>query len=195
MKKEGSAPDGVNAARRALEKTMDGLAEGIQQKQDDSAPPTTLNPGDTVKILTIGSNGTVVSAPNSKGEVEVQAGIMKMKVALKNLRLVQKKPAEVKAAKSKQGNVSMQTEGLSRTVKMECDVRGMMLEDALIEVDGFINNAIMGGLAEISIIHGKGTGVLRAGIQQHLKRHKGVASMRLGVYGEGETGVTIVKLK
>jgi DNA mismatch repair protein MutS2 len=78
---------------------------------------------------------------------------------------------------------------------MECDVRGMMLEDALLEVDGFINNAIMGGLGEVSIIHGKGTGVLRAGIQQHLKHHKGVASMRLGVYGEGETGVTIVKLK
>ncbi|MBR3765013.1 MAG: endonuclease MutS2 [Clostridia bacterium] len=195
MKKEGGAPDGVNAARRALEKTLDGLAEGIQQKQDDSAPPTTVKPGDIVKILTIGSNGTVLSAPNAKGEVDVQAGIMKMKVALKNLRLVQQKPAEVKAAKAKQGNVNMRTEGLARNVRMECDVRGMMLEDALLEVDGFINNAIMGGLGEVSIIHGKGTGVLRAGIQQHLKHHKGVASMRLGVYGEGETGVTIVKLK
>ena len=195
MKKEGGNPDGVNAARRQLEKTMDGLAEGIQQKQDDSEPPKTLKPGDIVKILTIGSNGTVLSAPNAKGEVDVQAGIMKMKVALKNLRLVQQKPAEVKAAKAKHGNVNMHTEGLARSVKMECDVRGMMLEDALLEVDGFINNAIMGGLGEVSIIHGKGTGVLRAGIQQHLKHHKGVASMRLGVYGEGETGVTIVKLK
>ena len=195
MKKEGGSPDGVNAARRQLEKTMDGLAEGIQQKQDDSEPPKTVKPGDVVKILTIGSNGTVLSAPNAKGEVDVQAGIMKMKVALKNLRLVQQKPAEVKAAKAKHGNVNMHTEGLARSVKMECDVRGMMLEDALLEVDGFINNAIMGGLGEVSIIHGKGTGVLRAGIQQHLKHHKGVASMRLGVYGEGETGVTIVKLK
>ena len=195
MKKEGSAPEGVNAARRALEKTMDSLAEGIQQKVDDSKPPETLNPGDVVSILTIGSKGTVVSAPNSKGEVEVQAGAMKMKVALKNLRLIQRKPAEVKAAKTKQGNVNMQTEGLSRSVKLECDVRGMMLEDALLEVDAFLNNAIMGGLAEVSIIHGKGTGVLRSGIQQHLRKHKAVASIRLGVYGEGETGVTIVKLK
>ncbi len=194
MKKEGANPDGgISAARRQLEKTMDGLAEGISQTQDDSAPPATVKPGDTVRILTIGSNGTVLSAPSNKGEVEVQAGIMKMKVALKNLRLVQQKPAE--AAKTRRGNVSMQTAGLERAVKLECDVRGMMLEDALIEVDAFINNAIMGGLAEVSIIHGKGTGVLRSGIQQHLRRHKGVASTRLGAFGEGETGVTIVKLK
>ena len=195
MKKEGSAPEGVNAARRALEKTMDGLAEGIQQKQDDSEPPKTVKPGDVVKIPTIGSNGTVLSAPNGRGEVDVQAGIMKMKVSLKNLRLVQASPAESKANKAKQGNISMHTEGLNRVVKLECDVRGMMLEDALLEVDSFLNDAIMGGLAEVSIIHGKGTGVLRSGIQQHLRRNKCVESMRLGTFGEGETGVTIVKLK
>ena len=195
MKKEGVNHEGANAARRALEKAMDGLVEGIQQKQDDSKPPETVNPGDMVEILTIGSKGTVLSAPNAKGEVEVQAGAMKLKVALKNLRIVQQKPAEVKAAKAKRGNVTMQTGAMERTVKMECDVRGMMLEDALLEVDAYLNNAIMAGMGEVSIIHGKGTGVLRAGIQQHLRRHKGVASVRLGTFGEGETGVTIVKLK
>jgi len=193
MKKEGAGGDGVNAARRALERTMDGLAEGIQAKQDDSKPPETVKPGDMVQILTIGSNGTVLSAPNGRGEVEVQAGAMKLKVALKNLRLIKQKPAA--AAKARQGNVTMQTGAMERTVKMECDVRGMMLEDALLEVDAYLNNAIMAGMGEVSIIHGKGTGVLRSGIQQHLRKHKGVSSVRLGTFGEGETGVTIVKLK
>ncbi len=194
MKKEVMSPDnGVNAARRQLEKTLDGLAEGIQQKEDGTKPPETVKSGDLVQILTIGSQGTVLSAPNGKGEVEVQAGIMKMKVALQQLRLIKQKPAEV--AKARQGNVSMQTGAMERTVRMECDVRGMNLEDALLEVDAYINNAIMAGMGEVSIIHGKGTGILRSGIQQHLRRHKGVSSVRLGVYGEGESGVSIVKLK
>ena len=84
---------------------------------------------------------------------------------------------------------------MARVVKMECDVRGMTLDEALNAVDQYLNEAVLAGMGEVSIIHGKGTGVLRSGIQQHLKRHMLVKSYRLGVYGEGEDGVTVVTLK
>ena len=191
MKKNASAPDAEAAAlRRQLEKSIDGLSEGLARPMDDAgAPPKTLKPGDRVKILTLGSEGTVLSAPNAKGEVELQAGIMKFKAHISQLRLVRETAPKQKAS------VKTQTGAMTRTVSMECDVRGMALDEALAAVDQYLNEAVMAGLNEVSIIHGKGTGVLRSGIQQHLRRHMLVKEFRLGVYGEGESGVTVVTLK
>ncbi len=194
MKKEQQSPDaGINAVRKQIEKSVDNLSEGLTQKVDNSAAPKTVKPGDKVDILTIGSQGVVLGAPNAKGEVEVQAGIMKLKVNISQLRLVKEKPAANQ--KPRQTSVHMHTGAMERTVRMECDVRGMSLDEALAQVDIYLDNAILAGMGEVSIIHGKGTGVLRSGIQQHLKHHMHVASCRLGVYGEGESGVTIVTLK
>ena len=78
---------------------------------------------------------------------------------------------------------------------MELDLRGKMVDEALMEVDQFIDHAIMNGLGSVVIIHGKGTGALRTGIQQHLRTHRNVKSFRLGAYGEGDAGVTVVELK
>ena len=191
MKKNASTPDAEAAAlRRQLEKSIDGLSEGLARPMDDAgAPPKTLKPGDRVKILTLGSEGTVLSVPNAKGEVELQAGIMKFKAHLSQLRLVRETAPRQKAS------VKTQTGAMTRTVSMECDVRGMALDEALSAVDQYLNEAVMAGLNEVSIIHGKGTGVLRSGIQQHLRRHMLVKEFRLGVYGEGESGVTVVTLK
>ena len=191
MKKNASAPDAEAAAlRRQLEKSIDGLSEGLARPMDDAgAPPKTLKPGDRVKILTLGSEGTVLSAPNATGEVELQAGIMKFKAHISQLRLVRETAPKQKAS------VKTQTGAMTRTVSMECDVRGMALDEALAAVDQYLNEAVMAGLNEVSIIHGKGTGVLRSGIQQHLRRHMLVKEFRLGVYGEGESGVTVVTLK
>ncbi|MBQ2930429.1 MAG: Smr/MutS family protein, partial [Clostridia bacterium] len=194
MKKEQQSPDaGINAVRKQIEKSVDNLAEGLVQKVDNGLAPKTVKPGDKVDILTIGSQGTVLGTPNAKGEVEVQAGIMKLQVNLSQLRLIKEKPAANQ--KPKQSSVKMHTGAMERTVRMECDVRGMTLDEALAQVDIYLDNAILAGMGEVSIIHGKGTGVLRSGIQQHLRRHMHVASSRLGVYGEGESGVTIVTLK
>ncbi len=194
MKKEQNSPDaGINAVRKQIEKSVDNLSEGLVQKVDNSAAPKTVKPGDKVDILTIGSQGTVLSAPNAKGEVEVQAGIMKLKVNISQLRLIKEKPAANQ--KPRQTSVKMHTGAMERTVRMECDVRGMTLDEALAQVDIYLDNAVLAGMGEVSIIHGKGTGVLRQGITQHLRRHMHVASSRLGVYGEGESGVTIVTLK
>ncbi len=189
--KKNAAPDNDAAAlRRQLEKSIDNLSEGLVQKVDTvTAPPKTVKPGDRVEILTLGSQGTVLSAPNAKGEVELQAGVMKFKAHLSQLRLVKQPAPKPKAS------VRTQTGAMTRTVSMECDVRGMMLEEAIAAVDQYLNEAVMAGLNEVQIIHGKGTGVLRSGIQQHLKRHLLVKEYRLGVYGEGEDGVTVVTLK
>ncbi|MGN0792921.1 MAG: endonuclease MutS2 [Aristaeellaceae bacterium] len=194
MKKEQQSPDaGINAVRRQIEKSVDNLSEGLVQKVDNTAAPKTVHPGDQVEILTIGSQGTVLGTPNAKGEVEVQAGIMKLKVSLTQLRLVKQKPED--KPRPKQASVKMHTGAMERTVRMECDVRGMTLEEALAAVDTYLDNAVLAGMGEVSIIHGKGTGVLRSGITQHLRKHVHVQSSRLGVYGEGESGVTIVKLR
>ena len=84
---------------------------------------------------------------------------------------------------------------MERSANTDLDLRGMNAEEALLEVDLFIDNAVMAGLERLTVIHGKGTGVLRAAVQQHLKRHPSVKGYRLGTFGEGEAGVTIVELK
>ena len=190
MKKAASAPDADTAAiRRRLEKSVDSLSEGLTQKVDNPLPPKTVKPGDRVQILTLGQEGVVLAPPDGKGEVQLQAGIMKFKAHLSQLRLVREEKPKQKTS------VRTQTGAMTRVVSMECDVRGMMLEEALNAVDQYLNEAVMAGLNEVNIIHGKGTGVLRSGVQQHLKRHMLVKSFRLGVYGEGEDGVTVVTLK
>lgn len=192
MKKEQQNPDAqVNAIRRRIENNVDNLSEGLLQKVDTGLPPKEVRKGDTVEILTIGSQGTVLAPANAKGEVEVQAGILKLKVNISQLRLV-KQPDKPKPQPT---SVHLKTGAMERTVRMECDVRGMALDEAIMTVDQYLDQAILAGMGEVSIIHGKGTGVLRSGIQQHLKHHMHVASFRLGVYGEGESGVTIVTLK
>lgn len=192
MKKEQQNPDAqVNAIRRRIENNVDNLSEGLLQKVDTGLPPKEVRKGDTVEILTIGSQGTVLAPANDKGEVEVQAGILKLKVNISQLRLV-KQPDKPKPQPT---SVHLKTGAMERTVRMECDVRGMALDEAIMTVDQYLDQAILAGMGEVSIIHGKGTGVLRSGIQQHLKHHMHVASCRLGVYGEGESGVTIVTLK
>lgn len=192
MKKEQQNPDAqVNAIRRRIENNVDNLSEGLLQKVDTGLPPKEVRKGDTVEILTIGSQGTVLAPANAKGEVEVQAGILKLKVNISQLRLV-KQPDKPKPQPT---SVHLKTGAMERTVRMECDVRGMALDEAIMTVDQYLDQAILAGMGEVSIIHGKGTGVLRSGIQQHLKYHMHVASCRLGVYGEGESGVTIVTLK
>lgn len=191
MKKEQQNPEHqINSIRKRIENNVDSLSEGLLQKVDTGLPPKEVKKGDRVEILTIGSQGTVLAPANSKGEVEVQAGILKLKVNLSQLRLVkgEKQPKQVTS-------VHMKTGAMDRTVRMECDVRGMTLDEALMTVDQYLDQAILAGMGEVSIIHGKGTGVLRTGIQQHLRHHMHVASCRLGVYGEGESGVTIVTLK
>ena len=191
MRKNAAAGD-VSAAelRRKLENGIDELSEGLRQENtEDSEAPKTVKPGDRVRILTLGAEGTVLAAPDEKGDVSLQAGAMKFKANLSQLRLLQEaQPKEKTTVKAKTGT-------LARTVSQECDVRGMSLEEALSAVGLYLDEAVLAGLNEVYIIHGKGTGILRAGIQQDLRKNRHVKSFRRGMYGEGEDGVTVVTLR
>ena len=189
MKKNAAGGD-VNELRRRLDKESDALAEGLGQTAPDSTePPETVKAGDKVKILTLGAEGTVLAPPDEKGEVQLQAGMMKFKAPLSQLRMTRQSPVKEKTT------VKAKTGMMSRTVKSECDVRGMNLEEALDAVGLYLDEAVLAGLNEVYIIHGKGTGILRAGIQQDLRKNRHVKGFRRGMYGEGEDGVTVVTLK
>ena len=189
MKKSGTVQDHeINALKKKLDDSIDSLSVGLKKAPASMAePPKTVKVGDLVMITHLNTQGTVLSLPDAKGEVQLQAGIMKLKAHLSQLRLLEK-PKEKKKS-------SVQVSTGDRAVRLSCDVRGMALGEALDEVEQYLDEAVMAGLHEVTIVHGKGTGVLREGIQKHLKTYPGVASFRRGKYGEGEEGVTVVELK
>ena len=190
MKKEAGSAAEVNALRHQLDRGIDAMSEGLQTPDpEDGEAPKTVRPGDQVKVLTFGTVASVMGEPNSRGEVELASGNMKFKAKLADLRLLRNTVPEQKAV------VKTKTGAMSRTVPMECDVRGMNLEEALSTVEIYLDEAVIAGLHEVSVIHGKGTGVLRSGIRQELRRNRHVRSIRPGMYGEGEDGVTVVSLK
>lgn len=184
-----AADRAIQAARDTLRATETAVnkKEAIK-KEDNTKPPKTVRAGDTVNIVTLDQKATVLSAPDSKGEVMVQAGVMKLIVKLKNIRLIEEK----KAAAPTSGKVGL---GAGKQVGLELDVRGMLVDEANIIVDRYLDDAYNAGLSEVNIIHGKGTGALRTGIQAFLKRHPLVKGYRMGSYGEGDAGVTVVTLK
>ncbi len=176
----------MNEMRARLQ---NGIDENGERLQDDGAPheaPKDLKPGENVEIIKTGTRATVITPPDAKGEALVQAGVMKLKVAASGLK-------RVKEAKKER---TVNTVSVSqRPVSLECDLRGMTLDEALLAVDMFLDGAEMQHLKNVSIIHGKGTGVLRSGVQAYLKQHPMVKEYRLGRYGEGEDGVTVVTLR
>lgn len=179
----------IQAARNTLRATETAVNEKEAiKKEDNTKPPKTVRAGDTVNIVTLDQKATVLSAPDSKGEVMVQAGVMKLNVKLKDIRLIEEK----KAAAPTSGKVGL---GAGKQVGLELDVRGMLVDEANIMVDRYLDDAYNAGLSEVNIIHGKGTGALRAGVQAFLKRHPLVKGYRMGSYGEGDAGVTVVTLK
>ena len=175
--------------KKRMEDGIDALSEGLSEKSSvNFTPPKSVRPGDTVEIVHLGTKGTVLSPADRNGEVQIQAGIIKMKAHISQLRLVE-------PDKPKQSRVINRVSAAKPAVPMEVDVRGMTLDEAIAAVDIYLADATLAGLNEVSIIHGKGTGVLRTGIQRHLRTHMNVKKYRDGMYGEGEQGVTVVTLK
>ena len=118
-----------------------------------------------------------------------------MKVKLDDLELVKQAPVLKPKNQNQQRGGATLTRTRDESVKMELDLRGSNLDDSIMEVDRFLDESFLSGMGQVYIIHGKGTGVLRAGIQEFLRRHKHVKSYRLGEYGEGGAGVTVAELK
>ena len=176
----------LRSGMKHLEVTSDPVAEATNENY---VLPRELKAGDTVLMVGLNKEATLLEAPKD-GQVLVQAGIIKTRVAVKDLRLQEgKKQQQKPAGRSVTKNVS------NEAVSTSLDLRGKNVEEALPEVDTFLDLLSRRNVPQCTIIHGKGTGVLRAGVQQFLRRHPLVRSYRLGTYGEGESGVTVVELK
>lgn len=198
----------INKARKEKELSADArskLKKNIAQMEAHADPiklkntpdeeyklPRPLKVGDTVLIYDIDKNATVLAPPSKEGQVLVQAGIIKTRVDIKNLRLLK---SQVKPTASRFPSTRNVPSRMDVRPETEVDVRGETGFDAVSIVDKAIDNAVLSGVGKLTIIHGKGTGVLRREINQYLRTNKAVKSHRLGVFGEGEDGVTIVELK
>lgn len=197
LEKARKAKDFTAEARSKLKRNIDKMeaqADPIRKAKTEDGEyklPRPLKVGDSVLIFDIDKNATVLAPPSKDGQVLVQAGIIKTRVDIKNLRLLKEKkqePPKFSSTRTVRSNLDV-------SPTTEVDVRGETAFDAVTIVDKAIDSAVMMNMSKLTIIHGKGTGVLRREISAFLKTNRAVKSYRLGVFGEGEDGVTIVELK
>lgn len=185
----------VNARSKnksALNKMFDTANPITASENKEYVPPRPFKRGDNVVIVGVNKKGILAGDPDSSGMVYVQSGIMKTKISVKKLRLVEPEKVTYQNKKISTKDVRGKME---RSSSLELDIRGSAVDEGIHEVDMFLDNAVLAGAGIITIIHGKGTGTLRQGIHRHLKSHPSVKSFRLGRFGEGEDGVTVVELK
>ena len=181
--------------RKKLKETEDRYAEKVIKRYNKNpAKASELKQGSRVKVLTLDQNGEVISKPDDKGDLMVQVGIMKVKANLKDLVLIEEGKKNNKE-KKKKATYAKVYRRKSANVKPEVNVQGKNLDDALIEVEKYLDDVFMGGLDKVTIIHGRGEGILKQGIRDMLKRNRQVDSFKAGKYNEGGEGVTVVKLK
>ena len=187
---------------RGIQQVRDNLREKERSLMEDDAPEnagemgekvTAVQAGDRVYITGIGQQAVVISPVDAKGMVAVQVGPMKMSAKLSSLRaLTKEERKEAKRAERAENRTSVLR---VNTVPLELDIRGLSAEEGVMAADKYLDDAFLSGVSEVSIIHGKGTGILREAITRMLRKHRHVKEFRIGKYGEGETGVTIVRLK
>lgn len=178
----------LKAKLNSLEEQADPV---FRPKNEEYVLPRELKAGDNVLIFDIDKKAVVLEAPGTSDNVLLQAGIIKTRVPLKNVRLLNQGSAK-KLERSITKNIKDSAEAsLNTTV----DLRGKSAMEAIIDLDAFLDSAMLMGVHQVTVIHGKGTGVLRTEVQKHLRRHPCVKTFRLGVFGEGESGVTIVEIK
>jgi DNA mismatch repair protein MutS2 len=176
--------------RKRLKARLEKVEDSMNNtKDEDGEGLTEVKEGQEVFLPSLNQKVIVVSKPDSKGEVQVQAGIMKVNVKVKDLRVSKLSQEEKKKINRREVNLNL------KSVPTSIDLRGMDAEEAVYNTDKYLDDAYRGGLSEVTIVHGKGTGILRQAINDMLKRHPHAAGYRLGNYGEGGTGVTMVALK
>ena len=198
-KEQAKTKDYAELARKAKSTVRKGLGaidsatDPIIEQDDDEdyVLPRHVTSGDNVIIRSLGKSAKVVAPADKSGNVEVLAGSAKMRVKESDLKLSEAAPQKKAVSAPKVQGESR----LNMTPETRLDLRGLSVDDCLIELDRFIDHSLRTGLSEFTIVHGKGTGALRAAVTRYLKSSPYVKSSRLGVYGEGEDGVTIVILK
>ena len=185
--------DARRAVRAELRKN-ENVVDPIEETTDrEYVLPRPLKKGDRVKLVNIGKEGVVLDLPDRSGKVTVQAGILKTKTAVENLRLIEEKSVVIQNGKAKPAaDFRVQ---VNRDFHNEIDLRGMIGDEAWQAVDKYLDEATVSGFTKVHLIHGKGTGALKNALWQRLKNDRRVASFRIGQYGEGDGGVTVVELK
>jgi DNA mismatch repair protein MutS2 len=175
--------------RQKINKLDERMAESVLPRKGYAKPPENLKAGDSVMIINLNRKGTILEAPDKDGNVLIQVGIMKVNMHITQLRLIDEQKELVDNIQ-----ITRVSGAKSSNVGLELDIRGCSIEEARERVNKYIDDATIAGLHEVTIIHGKGTGVLRRGVHEILKSNSHVKSFRLGKYGEGETGVTVVSI-
>ena len=175
--------------KNELNKAESSISKNILNVKSKK-PPKNLKVGEAVEVLSLNQIGTVITTPDEKGNLDVQVGIMKVNVPLATLRRVSNDNSEKINAKTK---TIIGTK--SKNIKTEIDLRGKNIEEAIIDIDKYLDDSYIAGLKEVYLIHGKGTGALREGVKSYLRGHRHVKGFRTGKYGEGGEGVTVVEIK
>ncbi len=197
--------NGIDAAamereRERLRQKMKKTEKGMQRKVEKPAKEhkaSDFHLGDSVKVLSMNLTGIVNSLPDSRGNVTVQMGILRSQIPMSDLQIIEEQPsyaaAQAKKSGTGKGKVKMNK---ALSVSSEINLLGKTVDEAVAELDKYLDDAILAHLTSVRVVHGKGTGALRAGIHEYLRRQKKhVKSYRLGAFGEGDAGVTIVELK
>ena len=179
--------------RKKMAKTRSGMTPE-PAKPKKQYKPSDFKLGESVKFLSMNLTGSVVSLPDAKGNLDVQMGILRSKVNISDLEIIDEKPNYLQktAKRTGKGKIKMNK---SLTVATEINLLGKTVDEAVAELDKYLDDASLAHLSSVRIVHGKGTGALRQGIHKYLKRQKHVKSFRLGAFGEGDAGVTIAELR
>ena len=188
----------VERERQQLRERMNAAQNGmIQQikpkKASRELKPEDIKPGEAVHVLSMNLKGIVSTKPDSKGFLFVQMGIIRSKVHISDLELIEEE--EITAPGLKKTGAGKIKMAKSSSVSPEINLLGKTVDEAIAELDKYLDDAYLAHLKSVRIVHGKGTGALRKGIHTYLKRQKHVASFRLGEFGEGDSGVTIAEFK
>lgn len=180
--------------REQMNKAEKGMAMKTPEKKAKQHKPSDFHIGDSVCVLSMNVKGSVLATPDAKGMVMVQMGILRSKLPMSDLEIIPEETTQnkLKNTRTNTGKIKMSK---SSSISTEINLLGMTVDEAVSELDKYLDDAYLSHLEQVRVVHGKGTGALRAGVHQYLKRQKHVKSFRLGEFGEGDSGVTIVEFK
>lgn len=190
LKTAGVQGKEVQAARSKMQKLQDRLQADLPQKQYKGEALTKVEVGQSVDIPKLRQSGIVASLPDDKGELTVQIGVMKVKVKLADLRIDKQQQKRERTVYTRQ-----LVQNKSRSISMEIDLHGMTVDEAIYELDKYLDDAFLANLHQVRVIHGRGTGALKQGVLPYLKNHRLVKSIESAPFNEGGIGATIVNLK
>ena len=179
--------------RQQIAKTQNSSKIEVQ-KPKKTYKPSDFKLGESVKVLSMNLTGTVNSLPDAKGNLFVQMGILRSQVHISDLEIIEE-PMSITAKQMRRTSSGKMKMGKSMHISPEINLLGKTVDEAIAELDKYLDDAYLAHLSPVRIVHGKGTGALRQGVHNYLKRQKHVKSFRLGAFGEGDAGVTIVEFK